>query len=152
MTRRYLSGGLALACMTVLSGCFGQVETPEQCIERFERMLADAPVHRDTRFQPIFTYDVTHMKDALETFAGKGDELTGVRMTMAHGAIGPALDAFYRAEVPEKGAAFGSENLSLYRMKGAPGLPAETVIAGCRATPAEARLIHIQFAPLRAEP
>ena len=144
MTRRYLSGGLALVSVAAIFGCdISEPETPENCVERFEKLLTNGP--DDARFQPIFTYDVTRMEDVLETFVGEGEELTGLRMTMSHGASDAALKAFYEVDVPPKGAIFAADDFSLFRLNGTPGSRDETLLAGCRGAPPKARLVHIQW-------
>jgi hypothetical protein len=147
MTKRYLSGCLALVWVAALTGC-NEAETPESCIERFTKVLGDSPALPDARFQPIFTYDVTKMEDALETLYGDGAGAAGARMTISHGPSGAALDAFYKADVPPKGAMFAGDGFSLYRIKGQVGSRDDTLAAGCRDAPPKARLIHIQWIAL----
>jgi hypothetical protein len=151
MARRYLSRGLALVSAAAVSGCNVE-ETPQRCIERFEAILAGSPINgagfRDARVQPVFTYDITHMDNALETLVGKGEQLKSVRVTISHGADGGALDAFYRAEVPPDGAIFAADGFSLYRVNGTPGTRHQTLAAGCRGGPAKAPLTHIQWISL----
>ena len=147
MTRRYLSGWLALISLAALSGC-GVTETPEQCVERFERLMAAGPPgFREARFQPIFTYDVSQMENVLEQLVGKGADRAGVRMTLAHGASGPALDRFHKAEVPRKGHIFAADGFTLFSLPGQPGARAETLEAGCRGAPPKARLVRVRWVP-----
>jgi hypothetical protein len=144
MARRHLSGGVVLVLVAAISGCgFGEPETAENCVERFEKLLTNGP--GDARFDPIFTYDVTRMENVLETFVGEGDELAGSRMTVSHGSSDAALKAFYEADVPPKGAAFAADDFSLFRLHGSPGSRHETLVAGCRGAPPKARLVHIQW-------
>lgn len=148
-----LSAGLALASLAALAGCgLGEPETPERCIERFRKLLGerrlDRPGFGDARFQPIFTYDMTRMEGGLEELVGTGDELIGLRMTISHGADGAALDAFYQAEVPPKGAIFAADDYTLYRVSGMPGSRDETLVAGCRQARPKASLVRIQWIPL----
>jgi hypothetical protein len=157
MTRRYLIaglallGGLALASVAVAAAWIArQPETLEHCIERFEKLLAEGRGTsgrdpRDARVQPVFTYDVTHMEDVLHTFVGQGDDLKDVRMTLAHGASGPALEAFYRAETPPDGALFAADDFTLFRTAGTPAPRAATLAEGCREAPPKSRLVHIQW-------
>ena len=154
MTKRYLSAGLGLVLAATVSGCGGE-ETPENCIERFGNLVIggqrlDAPAQSGGRFEPVFTYDITRMENALEQLVGTGDELKGVRMTISHGASGPALDTFYQAEVPAEGAIFAGDGFSLYRVRGTPGSRRETVAAGCRGAPSQARLTRIDWIPMPA--
>jgi hypothetical protein len=144
MTRRYLSGGLAFVSLAAIFGCDAtRTETPEDCVERFGTLLAASP--GDARFQPIFTYDVTRMKDVLETFAGDADKRAGLRMTISHGPSDAALTAFYEADVPPQGAIFAADDFSLFRRNGTPGPRDETLLAGCRGAPEKARLVHVQW-------
>jgi hypothetical protein len=145
MVKRHLP---ALVVAAAVSGC-SVAETPEQCVERFEEFFADSrPDLRDARLQPIFTYNITHMENALETLAGDSEKRAGMRMTLAAGASGTALDAFYRADVPPKGALFAADGFSLYRVKGAPGTRDEAIVAGCRGAPAKAPLTRIDWIAL----
>ena len=151
MTKRHLSGVLAWVSLAAVSGC--SAETPDRCVERFGKRLADGhPTRsadlRDARFQPIFTYDVTQMENVLEEFVGEGDELAGMRMTISHGASGAAMEAFYKDEVPPKGAAFAADDFSLFRVRGTPGSRDQTLVNGCRKTPPKARLVHIHWIAL----
>jgi hypothetical protein len=152
MTRSCLPGVLAPALLAAVSGCgFDEPETAAHCVERFEKLLAASPDLRDIRVQPIFTYDTTQMDDVLEEFVGEGPELTGLRMTIAHGDSRPALEAFYKADVPPKGAAFAADHFSLFRVRGTPGSRDETLAAGCRAAPPDAPLVHVQWIALPPE-
>ena len=157
MTKRYLLAGLALAgglalafTAAVAVWIVRRPETPERCIERFEQLIEMAPDPGAGPFQPIFTYDVTHMEGVLEHFVGEGDELAGLRGTIAHGPSDAALQAFYSAEVPPKGAVFSADDFSLFRTRGTPGSRAATLAEGCRETPPDARLVHIQWIALPA--
>lgn len=151
MIRRCLAGGFALVSLAAVSGC--SAETAERCVERFEKLLSDD--HRVTgadlregRFQPIFTYDVTHMEGVLEHFVGEGDELKGLRGTISQGDSRAALDAFYNAEVPPKGAFFAADGFSLFRAWGTPGSRDAALVEGCRETPPDARLIQVHWVAL----
>jgi hypothetical protein len=145
MVRRCLSGGLTLACAAALSGC-GVEETPEGCIERFEKLGGDSL--EDALFQPVFTYDITRMENALETIYGDPKDRVGGRVTISHGASGAALQAFYAADVPAKGHMFAADDFTLYRINGTPGSRRETVVAGCRGAFPKARLVHIRWQAL----
>lgn len=153
MTTCWLSRGFALSLAAALSGCGVRQEVPERCIERFGKLLADDP-HinggdlRDMRFQPIFTYDITHMEDVFETIYGDAAGAAGARMTVSHGAGGAALETFYKEEVPAKGAMFAADDFTLYRVRGTPGSRGETLAAGCRGAHPKARLVHIQWIAL----
>ena len=149
MIKRHLAGGFALVSAATMSGCgILEPESPERCVERFEQLVVSRPDLRDRQFQPIFTYDVTHMEGVLEHLVGEGNELEGLRMTLAHGASGAALDAFYKAEVPPKGAIFAADDFSLFRARGTPGSRHATLVEGCRETPPKARLVHVQLIAL----
>jgi len=140
---------LAAALAAALTGCNrANGETPEACIARFARVLADLPAFEDARYQPVFTYDVTHMNDVLETLVGRGDALAGTRVTIAHGALGASLTEFLQAEVGPKGAIFAADRFTLYRIGGTPAAPGQAIAEGCRKAPAEARLTHIQWIAL----
>ena len=144
-------GGLSLASTAAVAvWIVRQPETPERCIERFEQLIKMAPDPGAGPFQPIFTYDVTHMEGVLEHFVGEGAELAGLRGTIAQGPSDAALAAFYSAEVPPKGAVFSADDFSLFRTRGTPGSRAAALAEGCRETPPKARLVDIQWIALPA--
>jgi hypothetical protein len=157
LTKRYLVvalamlGALALAFTAAIAvWLVRRPETPERCIERFEQLIKMAPDPGVGPIQPIFTYDVTRMEGVLEHFVGQGSELEGLRGTIVHGPSDAALEEFYGAEVPPKGAVLSADDFSLFRTRGTPGSRAATLAEGCRETPPDARLVHIQWIALPA--
>lgn len=148
MVTRYLSGGLALVLVTALPGCGVKTETPAQCIERFTRSVANNPALRGGRFQPVFTYDVTHMENVLEHFAGDPGKRAGLQVTLSHGANASALQAFYEAEVSPKGAIFAADDFTLFRVGGTPGSAHATLVEGCGEAPPKTRLVRVQWIAL----
>ena len=152
MTKRYLAvalamlGGLALAFTAAIAvWLVRRPETSERCIERFAQLIKIVPDRGVGPFEPIFTYDVTRMEGVLEHFVGEGAELEGLRGTIVHGPSDAALEEFYRAEVPPKGAVLSADDFSLFRTRGTAGSRPATLAEGCRETPADARLVHIQW-------
>lgn len=137
--------GLALISLVAVAGCgIKGPESPESCIARFEGKLAKLPA--GTRFQPIFTYDITQMENVPETLFGEGEALNDVRLTISHGASDPALKAFYESELPERGAIFAADDFTLFRVSGMEGTRDEALLAGCKKNaPTNARLIQIQW-------
>ena len=138
-----------------LSGCVEEgPETEKACIERFAKLGFDGNPPGNFQTEPIFTYDVSKMEDGFATIYGDASEMDGAKMTFVKGASGQALSQFYKADVPPKGAIFASDDVSLYRIKGAPGSREETLSAGCRNAPPNARLVHIQWIalPTKMEP
>jgi hypothetical protein len=148
MTTRYLSRGLVLMIAAAVSGCGVKTETPAQCVERFTQFVADNPALRGGRFQPVFTYDVTHMEDVLEHFAGDPGKRAGLQMTLSHGANASALQAFYEAEASPKGAIFAADDVTLFRVGGTPGSPQAALVEGCGEAPPKARLVRVQWIAL----
>ena len=123
-----------------------QRETPETCVERFNRVIvSDVAIPADTRFLPVFTYDVTKVENVFEAFGRDEANPSGMHLTFAQGGGEEAVRAFYEAEVPKQGAFFARDDISLFRMSGIPATRDETILAGCRAAPPKARLINIQW-------
>lgn len=140
----YVAGAVTLVSVAISVCSMVEPETPESCVERFNKLPANGPVLREARFRPIFTYDTTRMDGGLEELIPEGDR-TGLRITVSHGANDDVVKALYGADVPPKGAVFAADNFSLFRQIGTPGSLNETILAGCRATPYKARLVHIQW-------
>jgi hypothetical protein len=150
MTRRKLSCVLAWASLAAATGCTaGKPEPPENCVARFEKLIADGPDLGQGRFLPIFTYDITHVANVLERLAGDPEKRAGLRVTIAQGASDLALKGFYAADVPRHGAIFAADNVTLFRITGTAGSRHETLVAGCRGALPEARLVHVQWNALR---
>lgn len=135
-----------------LTGCnVSKIETAEQCIERFKDLGSEWKMMRQEELEPTFTYDVSQMDDPFFSIYGGPAGVKGAKMIVASGASGPALEAFYKDDVPSNGALFAGEDISLYRVRGSMGSREQTIAAGCRSAPEKARLIHIAWTPYYAE-
>ncbi|MCA0977615.1 hypothetical protein LCM19_04480 [Qipengyuania flava] len=148
MSFRQLGSAPIVFSIVGLFGCNDtNVETTQQCIERFKDVGSDLMATRNGELVPTFTYDVSEVENAFGNIDGGRAGMVGAQMTASSGPSGPALDAFYREDVPTKGAGFAGEGISLYRIKGSPGPRTQTIIDGCRTTPEKGRLIHIAWTP-----
>lgn len=127
----------------VLSSCSSEPETPQACVERFTDADAGTLLNNGGQLKPIFTYDITETTGFLEELGADG--LVGVKMTLADSDSGPALEAFLQDDVPEKGALFGGDGVSFFRIGGDVGSYGETIEAGCKGVPDNARLIRIDW-------
>ena len=146
MSVRQLGSAPIVLSIAGLLGCNdANVETTQQCFERFEDAGSDLIATRNGELLPTFTYDVSEVENFFERSDGGPAGMRGAKMIISSGSSGPALDAFYSQDVPEKGAGFAGEGISLYRIKGSPGLREQTIMEGCRTTPDKARLIHIAW-------
>ncbi len=138
--------------MVSLMGCnVSKTESAEECIERFENVGSEVMAMIKGELVPTFTYEMSANKAAINALYEHTQPMGAPHITVANGANSPALDAFYKADVPPNGAIFAGEDISLYRIKGLAGSRDETIAAGCRSAPEEARLIHIAWTPDYAE-